>query len=845
MNVLLQDLRFAFRQLWKSPGFAVVAILTLALGIGANTAIFTLVHAEMLKPLPVSHPEQLYGLGDFHVCCDTTSPQDKFALYSYGLYQQLRGDTPEFSELAAFQSWIDNWSVRRAGESGLAEARFGQFVSGNYFSMFGVNAFAGRTLAAADEHPGAPAVAVMSYRAWQQHYASDRNVIGETLSMNGQPVTVVGIAAPEFLGDTLRANPPDFWVPLTVEPAMDGASALLNSPGEYWLYTVGRLNPGAQIAPLQARVTSEIKQWLNDHSIVSAQDREVAAKMRMTVTPAGGGDTHLSRSFSEGLRLLMMVSGLVLLIACANVANLLLARGMNAQPQTALRVALGASQARLIRQMLTQGVLLAIIGGVSGIAVAFAGTRAILALAFRGAAYVPISASPSLPVLAFAFAVSLLTGVIFAAAPAWIGARTQPAEALRSAGRATRDHSALPQKSFVVLQAALSLVLLVGAGLLTVSLRNLESQQFGFETPGRLIVRINPALAGYTPERLSPLYQELQERFSHLPGVLSASLALHTPFDSWNWNTSVRIAGRTPSADPDDDTANYDFVSAHYFETIGTHVLRGRGIDEHDTPPAHHIAVINQAFARRFFPKADPLGQHLGWVDGHAGDYEIVGVVEDTKYLNPTDPAAPMFFVPLLQTVKYEHADDQRYQTWGNYIDSIQLLAAGSPENLQAAVRKTLADIDPNLTVIRMTNLDEQVGIVLNTPRLVARLTTLYGALALILASVGLYGVAAYSVARRTREIGLRMALGADRRNVVAMVIRGAIAPVAFGLVIAIPALLAGGRAIASQLYGVKDYDPRILLMAIAVLAISAILAAAVPARRAAKVDPMVALRYE
>jgi predicted permease len=403
----------------------------------------------------------------------------------------------------------------------------------------------------------------------------------------------------------------------------------------------------------------------------------------------------------------------------------------------------------------------------------------------------------------------------------------------------------LPQKSFVVLQAALSLVLLVGAGLLTVSLRNLESQQFGFETPGRLIVRINPALAGYTPERLSPLYQELQERFSHLPGVLSASLALHTPFDSWNWNTSVRIAGRTPSADPDDDNANYDFVSAHYFETIGTHVLRGRGIDEHDTPTAHHIAVINQAFARRFFPKADPLGQHLGWVDGHAGDYEIVGVVEDTKYLNPTDPAAPMFFVPLLQTVKYEHADDQRYQTWGNYIDSIQLLAAGSPENLQAAVRKTLADIDPNLTVIRMTNLDEQVGIVLNTPRLVARLTTLYGALALILASVGLYGVAAYSVARRTREIGLRMALGADRRNVVAMVIRGAIAPVAFGLVIAIPALLAGGRAIASQLYGVKGYDPGILLMAIAVLAISAILAAAVPARRAAKVDPMVALRYE
>jgi predicted permease len=307
----------------------------------------------------------------------------------------------------------------------------------------------------------------------------------------------------------------------------------------------------------------------------------------------------------------------------------------------------------------------------------------------------------------------------------------------------------------------------------------------------------------------------------------------------------VRIAGRTPAADPDDDNANYDFVSAHYFETIGTRLLRGRTIDEDDTPDAHHVTIINQALARKCFPNADPLGQHLGFVDGHAGDYEIVGIVEDTKYNNPTRPAVPMFFMPLLQTVKYEHADDQRYQTWGNYIDSIQLLAAGRPESLQASVRQALAEVDPNLTVIRMTNLDEQVGIVLNTQRLVARLTTLYGVLALILASVGLYGVAAYTVARRTREIGLRMALGADRTSVVAMVLRGAIAPVGLGLIIAFPVLLIGGRAVASQLYGVEGYDPRILFAAVAVLALSAIVAAVVPARRAMKVDPMVALRYE
>jgi predicted permease len=845
MESLVQDVRYGLRVLRRSPGFTAVAVLTLALGIGANTAIFTLVHAVMLKSLPVANPDELYSLGDFQTCCDTTSPQDNLSLYSYPLYEQLREDTPEFSQLAAFQTWVDSWSVRRSGSAGVPEPRFGQFVSGNYFSTFGVDVFAGRTLAAADDRPGAPPVAMMSYRAWQQYYALDPKVIGDTFSMNGQPVTVVGVTPPGYFGDTVRANPPDFWAPLSVEPLLDGANSLLNSPGEYWLFTTGRLKPGAQLAPLQARVTAEIQQWLKDHSVFNEQDRQQTAKLRMTISRAGAGVTRLRNGYADGLRLLMIVSGLVLLIACANIANLLLARGMGGQGQTAVRVALGAGQGRLIRQTLTEGVLLALLGGVAGIGVAFASTKAILLLAFRGASYVPISAGPSLPALAFTFVLSLLTGVIFSTVPAWIASRTHPAEALRGAGRTTRDHSVLPQKSLVVFQAALSLVLLVGAGLLTVSLRNLENQQFGFETQGRLIVRINPALAGYSPERLPVLYQQLQERFSRIPGVLSASLALRTPFDNWNWNTVITVAGRAPAADPNDDNANYDWVSAHYFETMGTHLLRGRGIDEHDIPTSHHTAVINQALARKFFPNEDPIGRHLGFVDGHGGDYEIVGIVEDTKYIDPTAPALPMFFVPLLQTVKYEHADDSRYQTWANYIDSIQLRVAGRPENLQALVRHTLAEVDPNLTVIRMTNLDEQVGIRLNTQRLIARLTTLYGVLALILASIGLYGVAAYTVARRTREIGLRMALGANRTNVVTMVVRGAMTPVVLGLTIGIPVLFAGGRAIASQLYGVKGYDPRVLLAAVSVLALSAIVAAVVPARRAAQVDPMVALRYE
>src|SRR5579864_5550123 len=845
MAGLIQDLRYAFRQLRKSPGFTIVAVLTLALGIGANTAIFSLVHAVMLKSLPVASPNQLYSLGDYQTCCDTTGVQENFSLFSHGLYRQVRENAPEFSDLAAFQSWEESWSVHRSGAAGVAEPYFGEYVSGNYFSTLGVGVSVGRGFTASDDQPNAAPVAVMSYRTWEQHFALDPSVVGSTFTMNGQPVTVVGVTPPAFFGDTLRANPPDFWVPLAIEPVLNRDNSLLNSPNEYWLFTIGRVKPGAQIMQAQARITAEIQQWLANQTGLSPEDRQQIPKLKMFIAPAGGGVTRLRRANSDGLRLLMVISGLVLLIACANVANLLLARGTANRVRTALRVALGATRTRLIRQMLTEGVLLSTIGGIAGILLAFAGTRAILLLAFRGAKYIPIDSTASLPVVAFAFVLSLLTGVMFSAGPAWMGSHAHPAEPLRGAGRSTRDHSALPQKSLVVLQAALSLVLLAGAGLLTQSLRNLQNQSFGFETQGRLIVRINPSLAGYTLDQLPGLYQQLEQRFSQLPGVLSASIALHTPMDNWNWNTAISVEGRPPSANPDQDVANYNWVSAHFSETLGPRLLRGRVIDEHDTPASHHITVINRSLASKFFPHEDPIGKHLGLEQGHAGDYEIVGIVEDSKYLNPKAPALPMFFIPLLQKVHYEKADDARYQVWANYIDSIQLRVAGSPDNMQALVRQTLAEINPNLTVINMIKLDEQVSGSFNSQRLVARLTTLYGLLALVLASIGLYGVAAYMVARRTSEIGIRMALGADRGSVLAMVLRGAMSPIALGLGIGIPAVLAGGRAIASQLYGVKGYDPVILAGATGVLAIAALTAAVLPARRAASIDPIKALRTE
>jgi len=392
----------------------------------------------------------------------------------------------------------------------------------------------------------------------------------------------------------------------------------------------------------------------------------------------------------------------------------------------------------------------------------------------------------------------------------------------------------------------MSLVLLVGAGLLTQSLRNLEKQQFGFDSQSRLIVRLNPVLGGYTTERLPGLYRHLQDRFNHMPGVLSASLALHSPMDGWNWNSDVVIQGRTPSPDSAADNVQYDFVGPRYFETIGTRFLRGRTIEEHDTPDSHHVAVINDALARKLFPQEDPIGKHLGFNSiRHGGDYEIVGIVENTRYIDPKIPADPMVFLPLLQTVTYEDLTQNAYQNWANYIDGIQLHVAGRPENIQTDVRKALAEIDPNLTVIKMTSLEEQVDYRLNSQRLIAQLTSLYGVLALVLSCVGLYGVAAYAVARRTSEIGLRMALGADRVNVVAMMLRHAMAPVSLGLAMGILAALAGGNLVGSQLYGVKSYDPLILLGALLALLLSTIAAAIVPARRAASIDPMQALRSD
>ena len=830
-----RDIRFGARSLHKSSGFSAVVVLTLTLGIGANTAIFTLLNAVMLESLPVPNPRQLYRLGDNNNCCSMTGTQNdgSFVLYSHPLYEYLRDHTPEFEQLAAFASYLADLSVRGPRDSA-AEPCKGEFVSGNYFQVFGIHPSAGRLLTPGDDSPTAPRMAVMSYRTWQQRFALDPSVVGSVLSIDGSAYTIAGVASPQFYGDTLRSDPPDFWMPLVGEPEQ----WRLQSANVEWLYLVGRLKTGIVPDSVQARLNVELQQWLGSHrDVIPQRDWDEIPRQHIRLTGAARGVEQIQTDYSLALRLLATLSVLLLLIACANIANLLLARGLDNQSQTAVRLALGGTRGRLICQLLTESVLLAAAGGVAGLYVAYAGTHALLLLAFRGAHFIPISARPSRPVLVFAMLLSLATGIVFGIAPAWMASRSNPADALRGAGRATGGRSLKVQKSLIVVQVALSIVLLVGAGLLTRSLRNLEGQHFGFVTDGRLIVSlINPEAAGYTDEKLPALYQRLEEALPQIPGVLSASLSTYSPLEGNNWSEYVSIQGKPP--DFSGTAPSWLRVGPHYFQTIGTRLLQGRLIDERDRPGSPRVAVVNDAFARRFFPKENAIGRYFGMNDlGHSGDYEIVGIVEDTKYQDTRGPAYPTFFLPLLQV---RPGDPLR-----GWVSAIELHVAGRPENLEPVVRKGIAEVDPNLTVLRMVSFDEQVARNFNQERLIARLAEVFGLLALILACLGLYSVTAYAVTRRTNEIGIRMALGADRRSVLGLVLRSALVQLAIGLAIGIPVALASGLVLAGQLYGVKSYDPSILTLASVILAVCALLAASVPAWRATKLDPLIALRYE
>ena len=850
MGNLIGELRYALRQFWVARIFTITAVLTLALGIGGTTAIFTLIHAVMLRSLPVSDPSRLYRIGDGDSCCVQGGPQDRWGMFSWPLYERLKAELPEFEEVTAFQAGGPRLSVRRQNVESASRPMRSQYVTGTYFSTLGVGAFGGRVFNATDDAPAAPPVAVLSHHVWQSTYGADRSMVGATLVVEGHPFTVVGVTPPGFFGETLRGDPPDLWIPLQQEPLINGDTSILRQPVSAWLRVIGRLRPGATTDGVGPRLTGLLRQWMQHDSgyppnwmpdIVQALQRQVIA-----VVPAGAGVGIMKEQYGRSLQILLAVCGLVLLIACANVANLLLARAVARRGETALRLAIGASRRQIVTQALVESILLAVAGGLVGLAVAVGTARLLLSLAFAGAAFVPIDTYPEPMVLGFAFALALVTGILFGAMPAWFATRTDPMDALRGAGRSTGDHSSLTRKALLVVQATLAVVLVAGSMMLARSLGKLEHQDFGYEVQGRVLVALNRPPATYTAEKLAALNRELGERLNRLPGVRGAGLALYNPLTD-NWGELVLVAGHPAPKPGEQAGASWDRVSANYLQLLGVKLVRGRHFTEADNESSEHVAVVNEAFVRRFFKDGeDPLDQRFGLdLPEYVNTYRIVGIVRDAKFagFQLDRPARPMFYVALAQHVDYAHPLMKRLELQSHFVRGLLLVTDLPPAALEPEVRRALASVDPNLTITSVRTLRQQVDRSFDQQRAVASLAGLFGVVALVLAAIGLYGVTAYTVAQRTNEIGIRMALGAARGNVVGMVLRGAFRRVLVGLALGIPLAIGAGYLLSAQLYGVRFWDPLALGVSALSLAACAFFAAVIPARRAASISPIRALR--
>ncbi len=852
MTDMFRSVRYAARQLRRAPVFTVAAVLTLALGIGGTTAIFTLIHAVMLRSLPVANPDLLYRIGDGDDCCVEGGPQDRWGMYSYPLYERLKAETPEFEELAAFQAGGSRLGVRRQGVDSAARPLRSEFVTGNYFSTLGVGALGGRVLTPEDDKPSSTPVAVLSHHIWQSAYAGDPAVVGSTFVVEGHPFTVIGIAPPGFFGDTLRGDPPDMWIPIQQEPLIDGSGALLRQSVSAWLRVIGRLKPDATVDGMAPRLTEVLRQWMKNDSGYPANWMpdiiRLLPKQIINVVPAGAGVGEMKEEYGRSLQILLGVCGLVLLIACANVANLMLARAVARRGQTAVRLAIGAARRQIVAQALVESVLLALVGGAAGLLVAAGAVRLLLALAFRSAHFLPISTQPSLMVLGFTFGVALLTGIIFGAAPAWFATRTDPVDALRGAGRSTSDHSSFTRKALLIVQATLSVVLVAGATMLARSLNKLEHQDFGYQVQGRVVVALNSPPATYSPEQLGAVYRQLEERLNRLPGVQGSGLALYNPLTN-NWGELILVAGHPAPKMSEDGGASWDRVSANYLQNFGIQVVRGRAFTAADNEHGDLVAIVNEAFVKRFFKSdEDPLDHHFGLdLPENVNTFRIVGIVRDAKFAGwgLNRPARPMFYVPLAQTVDYKNELMRRIETGSHFIGGMMLVTNATPGMLEPLLTRAIAEVDPNLTINSVRTMQQQVEQSFDQERSVATLAGLFGLVALLLAAVGLYGVTAYTVAQRTNEIGIRMALGADRAKVMDLVLRGAFRRVLFGLLLGLPLAVGAGRLISAQLYGVSFWDPVALSLAAISLTVCAFFAAIIPAGRAASISPIRALRME
>jgi predicted permease len=833
LETVWQDLRYAARQLRQSPGFASVAVMTLALAIGANTAIFSLLNGVLLRALPgVRSPDSLvlFSDGDYQGSFMANIPDPgPLPVYAYQLYERLRDHGQFFDGIAAQQSTTSgaNVQVRDSEADGTANGAGGRCVTANYFDVLGVAAFRGRTFRPEDQTaPGANPVLVMSYGYWQRRFGGNPSVIGSQLVVNGSPFTVIGITPPNFTG-TEVGSATDFWVPVTMQAQLMRRESFL-SRNAWWLLLIGRIKPGVSLAQAQANFNVILQQYLAE---APARGEEAAARklVRIDLLPGAKGMSPLRRKFGVPLVVLMGGVGLLLLIACINISHLLLARSIRRQREISVRLALGASRVRVLRQLMTEGLLLSLVGGTAGLILGQWCCYGLLRLASPGPVPLAVDVNVDTRVLMFTALLTIAAGLLFSLTPIWHVSRTDLNVSLQATSRAISG-SAMGRsfgRLLLVSQVALSVLLLVGAGLLVQTLRNLKNFDKGFQEEHVLLVSVAFRLAGLNPMQTMAVYQELLDRISALPGIRSASLALQTPLSGNTDTTDISVPGH-PVPWGTDMEVEVMVVTPGYFKTMGMRLAQGRALTLDDRANTPRVAVVNEAMARQFFDSNALDRRFRGW---GSDELTVVGVVKNAKLLDLRSDVRPVMYVPLAQSP--------------TLLKSIQVRTVGNPALLASQIRQIVRDVNPNLPVMQVTTLRDQVDRSLVEERLVAILSSVFGMAALVLVSIGLYGVLSQTVARRTAEIGVRMALGAERVQVRWLVLKEALVVVLVGIAIGAPVALVAGRGLRRLIFGLSPADPLILSGASIAILIVAVLASYMPALRASRVDPIVALRYE
>jgi len=845
LDTILQDARYALRVLVQNPGFGAVAILSLALGIGANTAIFSLIDTLLLRSLPVRDPQQLVTFA--------RDPDDPTVSLDYPDYLYIRDHNRSFSGVAAYGGTGETaFSVLDEGANAIPELVVPELVSGNFFDLLGVIPAAGRVLRPDDnlKEDGHPQV-VLDYDFWLRRFAGDPHAVGKKITLNGSPFTVVGVARAGFIGPEVGVHP-DVYAPIMMLREISRSTGEWNTRHYWWLRTLCRLKPGAtRVAAIPEMDTlwHQILQNDPERKPVPAYDKDYQKRNRATLIAASGGYSFLRNQVEQPLTVLMIVVALVLLIACANVANLLLARAAARQREIAIRLAVGAGRARLVRQLVLETIVVAMAGGIVGAGFAWWGVRVLVGLMPQRVVSVELNLAPDWRLLAFSFGICLAVGLVCGILPALQATRPNLTVALKSESAAGSRVRFDLRRALVVAQVAISLLLLIGAGLFVRSLQNLKSLDAGFVRERVLLVDVNPTSMGYKGQRTREFYDGLLARTRALPAVRVASIARITPLEGSRWNTGISFEGyqRKPDEEP---WVDFNSVSPGYFETLGIPLIAGRDFRDQDNPavsadeprglpqdeklgPPKLVAIINEAAANKYFAHQNPIGKHFTRDDKFdmAKAFEIIGVVKNANYFDLRKPVEPMIYLPAWRL--------------GAYYNTLCVRTTGDPEGVESAIRREVSAIDPSVPVLHAFSLESQFDDNISQERTVTSLCGFFGALAVLLAAIGLYGVMAHAVTRRYREIGIRMALGAERTSVLWLVLRETLWMIAIGAAIGLPVAFATTRLVRSFLFGLTPQDPLSIGLATIALAMVTGLAGFIPARRATRVDPMVALRYE